>query len=83
MLFVCMATTIVMILIIIIWLTSFSRNVKKPAKEEFPIPSLFESIKIDFSALKQQLDASMETMNQQINESELKELEKQINEGEQ
>lgn len=68
------ASICVMIIIIIIWLFSFSRNLDAKKFEQgigdAKIPSLFESIGKDFSLLKQKLEASFKSIKDQINEGE-------------
>ena len=67
-----LTTSLVMIIIIIIWLFGFSRDLafKETEKENETenFPSLFESIKKDFSIFKQGLEASLESINLEINE---------------
>jgi len=56
------ATVVIMIIIVIIWLFSFSRNINNKNNsglEQTKLPSLFESLKQDFSTLKQGLNASL------------------------
>lgn len=62
-----LATILVMFIIIIIWLFSFSRNftleeVKKEDKTS-DLPSLFKSIGRDFSIFKQGLEARIKDIN--------------------
>ena len=58
-----LASFLVMVVIIIIWLFSFSRNIQFQKSEEeikaTNLPSLFESIEKDFSVLKQKLEGSI------------------------
>lgn len=58
---------LVMFIIIIVWLFSFSRNFNPEDIEEKTkttgFPSLFESIKKDFSTLKQGIGASIKKIN--------------------
>lgn len=65
---------LVMIIVILIWLFSFSRNLgsKEVEKENElqELPSLFESIEKDFSIFKQGLEASLKSLNKEINEEE-------------
>ena len=53
----------VMVIVIIIWLLSFSRNFQpkgiKQEAEKTNLPSLFESIEKDFSTFKQGLEGSL------------------------
>lgn len=68
-----LATILVMFIIIIIWLFSFSSNfvseeeIKKES-ETSDLPSLFKSIGRDFSIFKQGLEASLKSINLEINE---------------
>jgi len=60
------ATIVIMIIIVFFWLFSFSRSISKNSeKTTLEFPSLFESMKIDFSVIKQQLDASIKDINQE------------------
>jgi len=58
-----LATFLVMLVVVIIWLFSFSRSthLEKAGKEieSANFPSLFESIGKDFSIFKQQLEAGL------------------------
>lgn len=58
-----LASFLVMAVIIVIWLFSFSRNIQFQEPEEeieaSNLPSLFKSIEKDFSALKQKLEGSI------------------------
>jgi len=66
-----LATIFVMIIIIAIWLFSFS--IKSPEIEkQTEIPSLFENIKKDFSILKDKIGASLENINLKINDEQEK-----------
>ena len=68
-----LATTFVMIIIIAIWLFSFSKNIKpSDIKKQTEIPSLFENIKKDFSVLKENISASLKNINLEINEEQEK-----------
>lgn len=62
-LFLWLATFLVMIIIIFIWLFSFSRNLSsqkiKEKDEVGNLPSLFESVEKDFSIFKQGLEANL------------------------
>jgi len=62
-----LSVVLVMIIIIAIWLFSFSHTIhsQKIEKgiEKTELPSLFESLKRDFSSLKQQLEASFKNIN--------------------
>jgi len=62
-----LASFLVMVIIIIIWLFSFSRNLtfQEPTKEveNSNLPSLFESIGKDFSIFKQKLEAGLKDLN--------------------
>jgi len=61
-----LSTALVMIIIIVIWLFSFSHTFRsnKAEKEikETNLPSLFESIKRDFSTFRQQLEAGLKNL---------------------
>jgi hypothetical protein len=62
------STVLVMIIVLLIWFLSFSRNLNKPKEtnkdaETNGLPSLFESIKKDFSAFKGVFDASVKEIN--------------------
>jgi len=62
-----LATIFVMIIIIAIWLFSFSKNIKpSEIKKQTEIPSLFESIGKDFSVLKDKISASLKNINLKI-----------------
>jgi hypothetical protein len=71
------ASAFVMIIIVIIWLSSFSRNLNnqnaKNELEKTKLPSLFESIKSDFSAVKQNISASLREVKDQTNLEQLNE----------
>ncbi len=58
-----LASFLVMAVIIVIWLFSFSKNIQFQESEEeieaTNLPSLFESIEKDFSVLKQKLEGSI------------------------
>lgn len=58
-----LATFLIMIVIIVIWLASFSKsfqiNETKEETEVTNLPSLFKSIEKDFSLFKQKLEASI------------------------
>lgn len=62
-----LSTALVMIMIIAIWLFSFSRSLHSgKTKEEAKktnLPSLFESMRRDFSTFKQELEASLKNIN--------------------
>lgn len=62
-----LASFLVMFIIIIVWLFSFSKNFNPEDIEEKTkttgLPSLFESIKKDFSTLKQGIGASIKKIN--------------------
>lgn len=68
------ATICVMIIIVMIWLFSFSKNLgrEKIGEEikETKLPSLFESIGKDFSIFKQELEASFKSIKDLINEGQ-------------
>lgn len=61
-----LASFLVMAIIVIIWLFSFSRNfASKEVEKEVEtsqLPSLFESIEKDFSIFKQNLEASLKNI---------------------
>ncbi|MBU3922817.1 hypothetical protein KJ684_01090 [Patescibacteria group bacterium] len=60
------ASIFIMIIIIAIWLSSFSRNISLEKEvEKTEIPSLFENIKKDFSALKENILASLKNYGEQ------------------
>jgi uncharacterized membrane protein YvbJ len=70
-----LSTILVMIVIIAIWLFSFSRNLRSKKTgteiETTNLPSLFESLKKDFSSFKQGLEASLKNINlEQDNEGQ-------------
>ena len=73
-----LASGLVMVIIIIFWLFSFSGNTDKQsakdALEKTKLPSLFETIKNDFSAVKQNVTASLREVKDQTNLEELQEL---------
>jgi hypothetical protein len=56
-----------MIMIVAIWLFSFSHTIHSQSAEKgiekTQLPSLFESLGRDFSSLKQQLEASFKNIN--------------------
>lgn len=58
-----LASFFVMVIVIIIWLLSFSKNFQpkeiKQETEKTNLPSLFESIKKDFSTFKQGMKANL------------------------
>ena len=71
------STAVAMMIVLMIWFFSFSRNADKLKEnnknaETGNFPSLFESIKKDFSAFKGIFNASVK---------EIKDIEIQINEG--
>jgi hypothetical protein len=71
------STAAIMMIILVIWFFSFSHNLGKSKEnkkntETGGFPSLFESIKRDFSAFKGIFNASVK---------EIKDIEVQINEG--
>jgi len=71
------STAAVMIIVLLVWFFSFSRNLSKSKEnnkgaEAGNLPSLFESIKKDLSAFKGLFDASVK---------EIKDIEIQTNEG--
>lgn len=63
-----LASFLVMAIIILIWLFSFSKNLgfKEAGKEveKTGLPSLFESLGKDFSIFKQGLEANLKEVNQ-------------------
>jgi hypothetical protein len=65
-----LASIFVMIVIIIIWLFSFSKNTNNQnAKDELnktELPSLFETIKSDFSAIKQNISGSLKEIKTEV-----------------
>jgi len=77
-----LATAFVMLIIVFIWLFSFSRNfssqeIETEAKDT-KIPSLFESIKKDFSDLKENISASLK----KIDDIDIEQLEQEYGEEE-
>jgi len=68
-----LTTFLVMIIIVMIWIFSLSaETVSKEfnQKEDTDnLPSLFESIRKDFSILKQKLEASVKDINNKIEEN--------------
>lgn len=68
------ATICAMIIIVMIWLFSFSRSSsdKKIGEkiEQTKLPSLFESIGKDFSVFKQELQASFKNIKDLTNEGQ-------------
>jgi flagellar basal body-associated protein FliL len=72
-----LASALVMIIIVIIWLFTFSRNTNNQnAKNELKkteLPSLFETIKNDFSAIKQNISGSLKEIKTEV---------EQVDEGE-
>lgn len=69
-----LASFLIMIIVIIIWLFSFSRNLSlketKRGMETEDFPSLLESLGKDFSIFKQGLEAELENVNLEINNLE-------------
>lgn len=66
-----LASFLVMVIIIAIWLFSFSRTSFQKTEKEVGatnLPSLFESIGKDFSVFKQKLEASLKEINLEKNE---------------
>jgi len=71
-----LSTGVIMAIIIAVWLFSFSHSLEKiknnktsnaqRANAEISLPSLFESIKKDFSALKNIISSGKKEMNTQI-----------------
>lgn len=71
------ATGVITIIIVLIWIFSFSRSINENSdKEDLEFPSLFESIKIDFSTIKEQINASVKDIKQQNLEIDTNEEEK-------
>lgn len=63
-----LASFLVMVIIIAIWLFSFSKPHFQKTEKEIKVsnlPSLFESIEKDFSILKQKLEASLKNIYEQ------------------
>ncbi len=69
-----LASFSIMVVVIIIWLFSFSRNLGiKETRRETGVgdfPSLLESLGKDFSIFKQGLEAELENVNLEINNLE-------------
>lgn len=69
-----LASFLIMIVVVIIWLFSFSQNLSiKETRRETGVgdfPSLLESLGKDFSILKQGLEAELENVNLEINNLE-------------
>jgi flagellar basal body-associated protein FliL len=62
------STAAIMIIVLLVWFFSFSRNLSKSKEnskgaEAGNLPSLFESIKKDFSVFKGFFDASVKEIN--------------------
>jgi len=68
------ASISVMLVIIVVWLASFSQNSKpadtKDELEQTQLPSLFESFKQDISTFKEALDASVNEIEEQTSSIE-------------
>ena len=74
------STGAVMVIIIAIWLFSFSRSLSKTkqfgsyneqeANAESSLPSLFESLKRDFSALKNIFNSGVRDINTKVQDAE-------------
>ena len=79
------SSAVVMIIIIIIWLFSFSKNVSNKNNnglEQTKLPSLFETLKQDFSTLKQGLNANLKDIKSTTQKIEnLDQTNSQNNEG--
>jgi len=69
-----LASALVMLVIIVFWLFSFSKNTNNQnAKNELnktQLPSLFESIKSDFSAVKQNVSASLNKIKTEVDQTD-------------
>lgn len=65
-------TAIVMFIVVIVWIFSFSRTNKKTKDEidQTGFPSLFKSIGKDFNMLKQGLEANINDLKNISNEEE-------------
>jgi cytoskeletal protein RodZ len=63
-----LASFLVMVIILAIWLISFSQNFQSEEAEEdiktTDLPSLFESIEKDFSIFRQQLQGSIKNIEE-------------------
>lgn len=63
-----------MIIVIAIWISSFSRNTNNENVNDnlkkTKLPSLFESIKQDFSIFKQKFNAGIEEIKTEVEETE-------------
>jgi len=61
-----------MVIIVVVWLFSFSHNLKeqKASKnsENSGIPSLFQTLKKDFSSFKESMEAAVKNINSTENE---------------
>lgn len=62
-----LASFLIMAIVILIWLSSFSRSLNpkeiKKETEKTSLPSLFESLRKDFSIFKQNLKANIKDIN--------------------
>jgi len=75
-----LATGLIMAIIVVAWIFSFSHSRKiniKENTENTKIPSLFESLGRDFTIFKQGLEASLKNIKSESNE-----LEQQLNQYE-
>ena len=67
-----LASFLIMVIIVIIWIISFSKTFQsEKAEKEIEttnLPSLFKSIEKDFSIFKQGLEANIKNINLEINE---------------
>ncbi len=68
-----LSSALVMVIIVIIWLFSFSRNANnqnaKNELEKTKLPSLFETIKNDFSTIKQNINASLKEIKTKVEQT--------------
>jgi len=73
-LFLWVSVGLVMFVIIAIWLFSFSHNINPQKAEQglkkTELPSLFESIKKDFSSIKQMFQANLKNINLEEDEGQ-------------
>ncbi len=73
-----LASGLIMTIIIVFWIFSFSLNTNKQnakdAINKTELPSLFETIKNDISAVKQNVTASLREIKDQTNLEDLQEL---------
>jgi len=65
-----LASFFVMGIIVVIWLLSFSQSFEPKEVEKSELPSLFESLKKDFSDFKESLNQEIEEINLEEYEEE-------------